>query len=293
MKITNKANLPDAVFNFISKNNYTPGKNDYSVTTLLRPSQMVQLERRHWDALEEDAIDRVWSVFGHAVHALLETHASDEAEAEQRMYLGVLGRTIGGQVDHYHEGAITDYKVTSAWTLVYGSRLHEWEEQLNIYAHLFRANGKPVGKLQICAILRDWDKNKAKQDRNYPQSPLQVIDLRVWSPEECDYFINERVSHHIEAEDLPDDALVPCTTSEMWQQATKYAVMREEGRRAIRVFDTEQEAKDYIASVSNPRLFVQQRQGKRTRCEEYCPVSQFCNQFKEYNEAQQLQSEGT
>jgi hypothetical protein len=284
MRITNKANLPDAVFNFISKNNYTPGKNDYSVTTLLRPPQMVQLERRHWEAIEEDASDRVWSVFGHAVHALLETHASDDAEAEQRLYVDVLGRTIGGQVDHYHDGTITDYKVTSAWTLVYGSRLHEWEEQLNIYAHIFRANGKPVDKLQICAILRDWDKNKAKQDRAYPQAPLQIIDLAVWSDEQCTHFIEERVHVHIENETLADEDLDHCSPEECWEQSTKYAVMKKDRKSALRVFDTEEEALTFIEPLDLANHSIQVRHGRRTRCEDYCAVSGFCAQFKAYKE---------
>jgi hypothetical protein len=293
MKITNKAKLPDAVFNFISKNNYTPGANDYSVTTLLRPPQMVQLERRHWDALEEDAIDRVWSVFGHAVHNLLEAHAGEDAEAEQRLYLSVLGRTIGGQVDHYEGETITDYKVTSAWTLVYGSRLHEWEEQLNMYAHIFRMNNKPVSRLQIVAILRDWDKNKARQDSNYPQAPLQVINLSVWSDEQCEEYIHDRVARHIINESFADDCLQPCIAEEMWEQPTKYAVMKTGRKSALRVFDTVEEAEALVET--DPRnLGIVIRHGKRTRCEDYCPVNRFCSQYKEYREnvTKERESEG-
>jgi hypothetical protein len=278
MKITNKHNMPEAVYNFIAKDNYTPGKNDYSVTTLLKPPQLVQLERRHWHELEEDAIDRVWSVFGHAVHSLLESHVGDTAEAEQRMYLDVCSRIVGGQVDHYSEGCITDYKVTSAWTLVYGSRLHEWEEQLNIYAHIFRTNGKPVDRLKICAILRDWDKKKAAQDRQYPQTPLVIIPLEVWSDQQCQAFIEERVSLHISNETKADNELHSCTAEECWEQPTRYAVMKDGRKSAVRVVDSMEEAENIVTKDQ----YIAIRQGKRTRCEEYCSVANFCAQWRAY-----------
>src|SRR5512138_1815562 len=132
MKYSNKHSLPEEVFKVLTKERYSGGKNtDYSVTTLKSPPRIVQLERRHWDELEEDAIDNLWSMFGQMAHNLLEEHGSDESMTEERIYLNILDRTISGQVDHYKDGVITDYKVTSAWSLVYGSRVKEWEEQLN------------------------------------------------------------------------------------------------------------------------------------------------------------------
>ena len=151
MKITNKHGLPDAVYSALSKSNYNPGSSDYSVTTILKPPRIVQLERRHWDELEEDVIDRVWSLFGSAAHNILEGHGCEEAVTEKRLYANILDRKVGGQIDHYLDQCITDYKVTSVWTLIYGSRYKEWEEQQNIYAYIFAENGYKVDKLQIVA----------------------------------------------------------------------------------------------------------------------------------------------
>ena len=187
MKYTNKAGLPVEVFNVLSKDRYVKGEGtDYSVTTLKSPPRIVQLERRHWYELECDVLDNLWSMFGSMAHNMLEEHGSDDSHTEERFYLNILDRVISGQVDHYKDGVITDYKVTSAWTLVYGSRIKEWEEQLNMYAHLCRENDKPVRKIRIVAILRDWDKNKAKQDKSYPQSPIEIIPITLWEPEEGD-----------------------------------------------------------------------------------------------------------
>ena len=89
MKITNKSSLPEAVYKALSHSNYNSGSSDYSVTTLLRPPRMVQLERRHWDELEEDVLDRVWSLFGSAAHTILEQHGCDESLTEERLYIEV------------------------------------------------------------------------------------------------------------------------------------------------------------------------------------------------------------
>lgn len=286
MKLTNKHNLPQSVYNLLAKDRYSGNAStDYSVTTLLSTPRIVQLKKRHDSELEEDAMDNVWSLFGHVAHALLEEHSESSALCEERISVKLLDRNISGQVDSYHDGIITDYKVTSAWTLVYGSRIHEWTEQLNSYSFLFQQAEYEVKELRICAILRDWDKNKAKFDSNYPQTPIVIIPIELWSFDRAERFILNRVRQHIQAEGLVDDQLPECSESDMWCQPIKYAVMKEGGKRALRVFDTKDEAYSYIGMqpVKDAKLMsVVVRQGKRTRCEEYCAVNGFCSQYQEY-----------
>lgn len=133
MKFTNKHNLPKEVYDVLSKDNYVAGSTDFSATTLLKTPRQVQLQRRHATEITEDVIDRVWSLLGQAAHSILEKHGSDTSMTEERLYAEVFGRRISGQVDHYHNKCITDYKVTSVYTIIYGSRIHEWTEQLNCY----------------------------------------------------------------------------------------------------------------------------------------------------------------
>jgi hypothetical protein len=287
MKITNKHNLPDAVFNFLSANNYTPGDNDYSATTLLHPPQMVQLERRHWEELEEDAIDKVWSVFGSAVHNLLEHHASDDASIEQRLYVDVLGRTIGGQLDHYHDGIITDYKVTSTYTLGNAGRMKEWEEQQNIYAYLMRKNGSEVNTIQVCVFFRDWSKGKSLSGgKDYPKTPLMVIELPLWGERDQADFLSCRVFNHIMAENSPEALLPYCTPEDMWEEPTKYAVMKKGNKRATKLFLGKEEA-EKDAERRGDKFIVEVRLGGRPRCEDYCNVKRFCQQYKEWKEDNQ------
>ena len=285
MKYSNKYNLPEAVYNAICRDEYTKGDGDYSVTEILNPPQQVQLIRRHSDKLTEDVMDNVWSLFGKAAHHILEQHGADDAITEERMYVEVMGKKIGGQVDSYHAGVITDYKITSAWTLVYGRNTEKWEQQVNCYAYIFRQNGLPVERLQVVAILRDWDKNKAKQDRTYPQTPIQIVPLNLWDEEKAFSFLNDKMQWHVQAETLADDELAlvcPCLPEETWEQPTKYAVMKEGRKTAVRVFDDIDEAQCYLDQNYIEGMYIQQRAGKRTRCEQYCSCSAFCHQYKEY-----------
>ena len=276
MKITNNYGLPEAVYNFISEDRYNPGDSDYSVTTLLNPPQLVQLQRRHWNELEEDAMSRVWSVFGTAVHNLFEDHTK-EGTAEERLYVEIDGVKVGGQMDHVKDGVITDYKVTSVYKVMKDTP-KEWIEQQNIYALLQAERGTPVHKLQICAILRDWSRTKALQDRSYPQAPIQIIQLPLWPLEETQHFLEERVALHLTNSLVKDEALLPCTEEEMWAQPTTYALMKPEGKRATKVCSSLEEA---AANLSGD-LTIVERPGKRTRCQDYCPVKNFCSQYKEY-----------
>ena len=288
LQITNNYNLPESIYKALATDSYKKGDGDYSVTEILQPPQLCQLKRRHSEELSEEAMDRCWSLFGSAVHHILEKASPSGSLSEERLYVECLDRKIGGQVDCYHNGVIEDFKVTSAWTLVYGSRVKEWEEQLNLYAYIFRQNGYTVDKLQIIAILRDWDKNRALADGKYPQTPIQVIPLTLWTEGEQLQFLHRKMLVHIGAEDIPDEDLsigFRCMPDEMWEQPNKWAVMKEGRKSAVRVFDTEEDAWQHMneAKYEDARyMSVVKRPGKRTRCSDFCSVRDYCQQYKDY-----------
>ena len=72
MKITNKFNLPQTFVNVLSRPTYTKGKAHLSVTELINSPRIVQLKNTYYDQLEEDVADKVWAIFGTAIHAVLE-----------------------------------------------------------------------------------------------------------------------------------------------------------------------------------------------------------------------------
>ena len=78
MKITNKAGLPEAIVQAVRADPYDKGAARFSVTELIGPPIIRLLHQQHDDEVEEDAADRIWSLFGSAVHGILERAASSE-----------------------------------------------------------------------------------------------------------------------------------------------------------------------------------------------------------------------
>ena len=79
MNITNKYNLPDAFVRAITqKESGRVGTGYASATELLKPIRQFWLTKRHFDELEVDASDQVWSLFGSAIHNILQQGESDK-----------------------------------------------------------------------------------------------------------------------------------------------------------------------------------------------------------------------
>jgi len=293
MKFTNKFNLPQTFVNVIHRPTYSKGKAHISATEIINSPRIVQLKKKHWDDIEQDASEMVWSLFGSAVHNILE-HGKDEHHiVEERIHLEFEGWHISGAIDLQEvepNGTITisDYKVTGAWAVM--NEKDDWHRQLNIYAWMVeKAKKVPVGKLQIIAIIRDWSARDASTKENYPQSPVATIDIPLWTFEEREAFITKRIYDHGTAlfEMETDGEMPECTSEEMWEKKTSYAVKKDGNVRAKSVHETHEEATAAMeaaqASAKKSEKFsIEVRQGERTRCKSYCQVSQFCKQYQTY-----------
>jgi hypothetical protein len=266
--------LPQVVLNALASNEYTK-REGLSATTLLKPPQMRVLQERHGDD-DKLPMDMVWSILGTAVHNVFEKYAEEEALTEQNYHLDISGERIHGTVDHYVNGIISDFKITSAWKYVSGD-FTEWEQQLNIYAYLM-SDIHPVISLQIIAVFRDWSESQSIRAGDYPKDQIVVIPLRLWSREEQYEFISSRVRAHKAAELLEDSQLPSCSDKERWYTGTKYAVMKRGNKRAIKLYDDFDEASSHSNSESN--LYIEERLGESKRCGKYCPVASKCQQWK-------------
>jgi hypothetical protein len=82
-----------------------------SATTLLHGVKQIHLTERHWEELEDDVSDRIWAIWGSAVHALLE-HEGETEFAELSMSHDFHGIKVTGKIDNYDmdAGVISDYK---------------------------------------------------------------------------------------------------------------------------------------------------------------------------------------
>jgi hypothetical protein len=289
MIITNHFGLPQTFVNVVERPTYTKGKAHMSVTELLSSPQIVQLKARHSQDIEIDVTDMIWSIFGSAVHYVLEQGKDANHIVEQRLHADIDGWHISGAIDLQivsDEGIeINDYKTVSVWAVM--NDKPEWEQQLNIYAWLVETVKKaPITKIKIVAILKDWKSAEADTRQSYPPRQVVTIDIPIWSMEKREAFIKERIHLHSEALFANDtnEPLPECTPAECWEKPTTYAVKKDGGVRARSVHTNLEEAENALIEAGKG-YNLEVRDGERTRCAKYCDVAPWCQQYKTYLES--------
>jgi len=263
---------------------YENGK--YSVTNLIKPPQIYQLEKRYQAQIERDVSDGLWMLLGSSVHYILEKAKPENALKEERLEVKIGGTKVVGKPDLYTANeTIEDYKITSVWSFLLGEK-PEWTAQLNIYAYLFEQYGFPVRKAKIHAILRDWSKTRLLQDENYPSCPFITSEIEVWIiPKQFDY-LSQRVEIHTSNEDYQDSMLPLCSSQEKWSKPTTWAVKKKGNKRALRVFESEDKAEEFVDTkleidLKKERSIIEERPGEDVRCERFCYAKPFCSQYKQ------------
>ena len=288
MKLTNKFGLPETIVNVVKRPTYSKGEAHLSATELLTSPRIVQLRALNMDNIEQDVSEMVWSIFGTAIHGVLEHGKGDNHIVEERLRAEVDGWTISGAIDLQEVDAdgirISDYKTTGAWSVM--NEKHDWVKQLNIYAWLVeKVKQVPVKGIQIVAIIRDWSRRDAATKEGYPQAPIVTIQLPLWSFEDREAFIRERIHAHSEAHfsvvtggDLPH-----CTPADTWEKPSVWAVKKKKNIRAAHLFNDAESAQKKLEKLGNEYV-IEFRPGERTRCENFCQVKDFCLQWAEYRE---------
>jgi len=289
MKLTNKFGIPETFVNVLKRPTYTKGGAHLSVTQLINSPKIVALTQKFDDELEQDVSDMVWSIFGSAIHGILEHGKDDNHLVEERLHTTLDGWKISGAVDLQIVGengiSIRDYKTTSAWAVM--NEKIEWEQQLNIYAWLVgTVKDFHVTDLGIVAIIRDWSRREASRNPDYPQAPVKEIPIKLWSRQDQEDFIKDRISKHSACEFALEtgEDLPPCTPDEMWEKPTVWAIKKVGAARAKSLHDDEEGAHKSLEALGKG-YEIEVRPGSRTRCESFCPVNTYCQQWRDYQES--------
>jgi hypothetical protein len=268
MKLTNNFGAPPSVVAAIEADPYSKDGADFSVTELIKPPQIRRLWLKHEHEISIDVREEIWKLLGKGVHAAIEQGGGTGIK-EQRFHAECNGSTISGAIDLVLDGAITDYKITSVFSVQQGLK-EDWERQLNLYQWLLRQNEIASTSLTIVAICRDWMKSRIGT-LDYPQSPVVVIKVPVWNDERQDRYVLNRVRIHTQ------ENTVPCTLEERWARGA-FAVGGGKGRP--KPFNSLHDATAYINGKQNPSLRVVAAKTKFIRCESWCEVAPFCPQWQ-------------
>jgi hypothetical protein len=283
MKITNVMGLPEGLVKAASiERHNAPGS--ISATTLLHGVKAIHLTNRHWEELEDDVSDRIWAIWGTAVHALLE-HEGETDFTEVSMSHDFLGVKITGRIDNFDmgSGTVRDYKTASMWKVKFQD-FDDWYKQGMVYAWLLSKNGFPAKKCQFIAMLKDHSKSKAKRDSSYPQEPMYLYEFEV-TPEgltEIEAFIAVKVNQYLQNLPLGDDDIPECSPEERWEDPPQFAVMKQGRKSAVKLFDTREPAEAMIDELGHDKHYLEERPGEPKKCEDYCVCNEYCSFYKKF-----------
>ena len=296
MRFSNDQDLPGALHQFLTYNDYNLGgpRFDISATKLQDSPQIAQLWREYGKDVEEDSATRLYSSMGSGIHSRFEAaNASNADSIMEKRFLSEFPHpldtggtlTVSAQIDCFEVSTKTlaDLKTVSAWKLVnkdYGS----FETQLNIGACLMRRNGWEVEKLQVYALCRDWSRAR-QSEGDYPNQPIQVIDIPLWTLEEQEEYISKRLELHYGSGEKV------CTDKEMWAKPGSFAVKDKGKKRALRVLPTKEKAESWIASqglVDKKGVSIEERPATYMRCANYCAFGKMgvCPQYNQRKETE-------
>lgn len=221
MRYTNKLNLPASVVRAITNDGYSKGESDFSVTELLKPSRQWALQKQHEAEIVEDISDRLWALYGKMGHKLFEDQAVKNELVETRFFVNIDKSIVSAQIDNLclESGTLSDYKFTSSWGFMANRPPKaEWVAQLNMQRFILSVNGHSAQTMQIIGLLRDWQIREADKNADYPQTPICVMPIPIWSLADTKAYISERVkSHKAALEKLPD-----CTLDDLWFRKGKF-----------------------------------------------------------------------
>ena len=284
--LTNELGLPQPFVDAAtSDHKYAPRR--YSVTDLLGGTCEAVLKRRHEGEQEEDVSDRVWAILGSAVHKVLE-----QAEPRPHHFREWLmkvdipdGYELSGITDLYDAdaGTVTDWKTCSVWKAQFGD-YSDWQRQTLLYCWMLRQQGIPAHRGEVVAIMRDHSMRKARFEPDYPKHPVLLVgwEFADEDMEAAGWYVDDWFAEVREQEALPDEKLVPCSDEQVWHKPDTWAVMRDGRKRAIRVFEDEEEAVGLLNRLKEQDKghHIEFRKGEDTRCMSYCPVARWCPRGK-------------
>jgi len=268
VNITNMHGAPESILQAVTADPYTKGEADFSVTELIKPPQINRLWAEHENKISMDVRDEFWKLLGRGVHNVLEQY-SDGGVSEERHFAKVGDLTVSGAIDLVSNGMVTDYKVTSTYSVMKGLK-PEWEQQLNMYSWLLRQNDISSSSLRIVALCRDWIN---------PASPIVILPVPKWPDEQQDQYIEERVRVHM------DESTIPCTSEERWARGRYMVTGTDVKLKKPKLFDTLMEASVWTQGKENPAKGIAYQITETTptyvRCEgNWCGVRDFCPQYQ-------------
>ncbi len=256
---------------------YQAKPRQYSVTTLIAPTQPVHLKRTRWQDVAVNASNLLFRLDGISHHALFEPlvrpHVKTEVALKIERVIDEKPAWISGRLDEVEEVepgkvVIRDRKKMKVYGAIKGIT-PENEGQLNLYAHVYdEMYGTETVGLQIVGFLSDFTKTKtnkrwAAMKRNGKRA-IKLFDSAdeagSWIEAQNDkhlLFIETREPNYPESQEFVAD--VP-----LWPKDKTEAFMLERLRLHL---------------APEPLPCSPDERWNGNRCKHYCDVAGICPQY--------------
>jgi hypothetical protein len=258
-----------------------------------QPIQQTLLRARYDGLLTEDCSAHGWRIRGTGVHMVTSRFPIPGWQMELPLKFKIGSWEIRMRLDCLDAGGtLTDYKDGSTWTITFmdEQKQFEYDAQVNIYAlGCHRNDIKPeVKRGRVWLTMRDHMDSKVGQEGYPPTSGIE-IPCELWPHGKTIRYIETQLME-LELNWLkPDEELKPCTEAERWYKVKKFAIMKEGRKRAIKLFDSLDEAERWWeAQDDRDHLFLERRGEINDRCERYCVASSVCRQFAHLKRKEQV-----
>lgn len=321
MAITNITNisLPLAVWLAGDGYDFAPGtQRAISVTSVMKPVRQILLRERLNDTNQDtpDVADMIASRLGHAIHDSIERSWKADAipalralgypeqtlqriainptevtkgmipiYLEQRETKTFRGYKISGKFDFILDGELQDFKSTSVYSYMLGSKDEVYQLQGSLYRWL-NPDKITHPTMNIQFIFTDWSGAMARRDASYPQQRVYTHRVALLSVEETEAWLNQKIDALEAVADLDEGQLPFCTDADLWRSDPKWKYFSDPNKtdgRSTRNFDNEADAIAFKAEKQGKGVVITVP-GQVKACG-YCPAFKICSQKDLYEHA--------
>lgn len=313
---TNSEGLPLSMCVWLVSDYYDYTRTGLSVTQLLKPIKQTILARRvpieaqvadvtsmiqnRLGAAIHDSIEKAWLTnhetalgllgFGKGIISRVKVNPDPTklkdgeipVYLEQRSSKEVHGISVSGQFDFVGDGAVEDFKSTTTFSYIKGTKDDDYIMQGSMYRWL-RPDIITKDILTINFIFTDWQKAQARsQPDKYPQSRVTKKVYPLKSYAETEQWVKNRVNQLITLADADEDDLPPCSDEELWRSDPVYKYYanpekaNQPGARSTKNFDNEAAAKAHLADKGFVGV-IKTVPGEVKACT-YCAAFPICKQ---------------
>lgn len=197
---------------------------------------------------------------------------------EQRDSIEILGWTISGMFDCVFDGTLQDFKSTG--TFSYGTE-NDWKYILqgSIY-RLIHESKITSDHLEIIWWFTDWNADRAKKTKGYPNNPIMVHKLPLMSKERTRAVIIDFISEIEKHWNTPEAELPLCSDKHLWRKEPTYKVFKDaNASRAMPGGGTFPNLYAAQAFATLKGGVVRKIDSPAKACN-YCPANNSCTQYK-------------